>query len=90
MLHHLFFWFTINLKFGITDGDTEMKKLYGFAAVPAALGMSLVLGFVAALAFAGGSDYEYEQHQAELYCKMVARGSWPAFKGECIAKEDKG
>ena len=44
----------------------------------------LVLGLV------GTADYEEEQASNELYCKMVAEGTWPNFNPETQCDTESG
>ena len=47
----------------------------------------LVVGLVGT---AGNEDYEEAKRSKELYCKMVAEGTWPDFNPETNCDKDSG
>ena len=42
---------------------------------------AVVLGVFAIIAFVNGESYEDEIAEQKHYCKMIASGAWPNFKG---------
>lgn len=46
-----------------------------------------ILALIAALGFAGESDYEAAKLQEQTYCQMVKDGKWPAYNPDITCQK---